>query len=95
MGVVVRRALWQLALAMVFKALITVLMYFHCSDYQRNLTDSRSYMSSTYVGEGVRRALWQLALAMVFKALITVFTFGMKVSAPNIFSLHLFIIRLH
>ena len=28
----------------------------HCSDYLRNLTDSRSYMSSTYVGEGVRRA---------------------------------------
>ena len=52
-------------------------------------------MSSTYVGEGVRRALWQLALAMVFKALITVFTFGMKVSAPNIFSLLLLIIRFH
>ena len=39
----------------------------HCSDYQRNLTDSRSYLSSTYVGEGVQRAL-----AMVFKALITI-----------------------
>ena len=54
-------------------------MLFAFSDYQRNLTDARSYMSSTYVGDGVKRALWQLSLAMVFKGLITVFTFGMKV----------------
>lgn len=48
-------------------------------DYQRNFTNSKTYMASTYAGEGVKRALWQLFLAMVFKGIITVFTFGMKV----------------
>ncbi|XP_060553392.1 H(+)/Cl(-) exchange transporter 3-like [Ruditapes philippinarum] len=48
-------------------------------DYQRNFTDPKSYMSSTFAGDGVKRAIWQLVLALLFKGIITVFTFGMKV----------------
>ncbi|XP_053399925.1 H(+)/Cl(-) exchange transporter 4-like isoform X2 [Mercenaria mercenaria] len=48
-------------------------------DYQRNFSDPKSYMSSTYAGGGVKRAIWQLVLALIFKGIITVFTFGMKV----------------
>ena len=63
---------------------IVPVLIFHCSDYQRNLTDVTTEFESAPLGPGVKNALWQLSLALIFKATITIFTFGIKVSILEI-----------
>lgn len=50
-------------------------------DYQRNVTDVNTDMTSAPLGPNAVAAMWELFLALIFKMIVTVFTFGIKVPA--------------